>query len=619
VGHFVPDYEIVLRKGFLGLLEEVKEKKAATIDPKQKIFYESAEIACRAAIRFAERHADYAQNLAEMTDDLGRREELLRISQICRRVPAHPAVSFEEALQSFWLAHVMLHICSKDWSVSPGRFDQYMLPYYERDIREGLITREDAGELLGCLWIKFNEVRIDVDFVSYQNVLLGGVDSQGCDVTNDLSHLCLEVTSQIRMIQPSLSVRVHHGTPKAFLEKAAELVKNGGGLPAFFGDETNIASLMEVGVSLEESRDYAIAGCEEVAVQGKTHGALRAGIFSQAQCLLFALFNGCYAGEDKPAAPATGDARQFTSFDQLMAAYQAQLKARTETAIEDSLRRDQAAMEHTPYPFVSLLFDGCLASGRDITAGGAAHNLTTIAEAGTITAADALYAIKVAVFEQKKFTMSEVLDALRDNFEGHEALRQYLLKKVPKFGNDIEEVDRFCAGIVELNDTVIRELDRRNLYGGFFASGSGLSNAFMLGQWVGATPDGRKAGEHLSVSLGPTHGRDTQGPTATLNSVARINFAKQVGGTLTHLRLNPSTIARQEGTERLAGMIAAFFKKGGMGLHLSVVGRETLEAARKEPEKHHDLIVRIGGYSVYYTLLSDRFQEELINRTEHGK
>jgi formate C-acetyltransferase len=642
VGHFVPNYEKILVHGFLGVLELVEKQRAkifanragctdfhqeaggvwmeansCTAEEQDKLnFYEAAAISCRAAIRFAERHAAFARELAEKETDSVRRAELLEIARISEKVPAHPAETFHEALQSFWLTHVMIHICSKDWSVSPGRFDQYMFSYYDRDIREGRITRQQAAELLGCLWIKFNELRIDVDFVNYQNVLLSGVDKTGADATNDLSYLCLEVNSHIRMIQPSLSVRLHDGTPREFLEKCAEQVKNGGGLPAFFGDNANIAALMEVGVSLENARNYAIAGCEEVAVQGKTLGALRAGIFSQAQCLLFALFDGKYPNDDKQFAPATGDATKFASFDQLLEAYKVQLKAKTLECIERSLRLDRMAMENTPYPFVSLVFDGCVGNGRDITAGGAEHNLTTVSEAGVCTTADSLYALKKAVFEDKRYTMAQILEALKNNFEGHEELRQVLLN-IPKFGNDLDEVDRFVVGIVDLNHWAFRELDRRNLYGGLFASGSGLSNAFMLGQWVGATPDGRKAGEHLSVSYGPTHGRDVNGPTATLRSVAKIKFENLVGGTLTHLRLNPKTLEGETGTRNLAAMIATFFKIGGMGLHLSVVGRATLEAARREPEKHRDIIVRIGGYSVYYTLLSDKFQQELINRTEH--
>lgn len=617
VGHFVPNYEKILKHGFAGLLELIEKQRAKSADNPDKLnFYEAAAISCRAAIRFAERHAAFARELATKEICPERRAELLEIARICEKVPAHPAETFHEALQSFWLTHVMIHICSKDWSVSPGRFDQYMFSYYDRDIREGLITREQAAELLGCLWIKFNELRIDVDFVNYQNLLLSGVDKTGADATNDLSYLCLEVNGHIRMIQPSLSVRLHDGTPREFLEKCAEQVKNGGGLPAFFGDNANIAALMDVGVSLGNARNYAIAGCEELTVQGKTFGVMRAAVFSQAQCLLFALFNGKYSGEDKPVASATGDAETFTSFDQLLGAYKTQLKARTNECIERNLRLDRMTMENTPYPFVSLVFDGCLGNGKDITAGGAEHNLTSVSEAGVCTAADGLYALKKVVFEEKRYTMTQVLQALRDNFEGHEELRQVLLN-VPKFGNDIDEVDRFVVDIVDMSNTVFRELDRRNLYGGLFATGSGMSNAFMLGQWVGATPDGRKAGEHLSNSFGPTHGRDIKGPTATLRSVAKINFAHQAGGTLTHLRLNPKTLEGETGTRNLAAMIATFFKIGGMGLHLSVVGRATLEAARREPEKHRDIIVRIGGYSVYYTLLSDKFQQEIINRTEH--
>jgi len=619
VGHYVPNYEKVLRLGYSGILKEVEARRSQTRpDDRDKLdFYEAAAISCRAAIRFADRHAAHALALAQRETDPQRRAELETLGRICAKVPAEPAETFHEALQAFWFTHVMIHICSHDWSVSPGRFDQYLFPYYDRDLRDGRLTREEAAELLGCLWIKFNEVRMDVDFINYQNLMLGGVNRQGQDVTNDLSYLCLEVTDQIRMIQPSLSLRVHEGTPSALLEKAAVLVKTGTGLPAFFGDAMNIAALQTEGVSLEDARDYAIAGCEETAIQGKTFGVLRAGIFSQPQCLLFALFNGRHPGSDQPVAPETGDATRFTSFEQLMAAYRTQLRAETLKAMDLSCQRDQMAREHTPYPFISLLFIGCVESGKDITAGGAIHNLTSVAEAGTITAADSLYAIRQAVFENKVCTMEQLLQALRDNFKGHEPLRQYLMKKAPKFGNDNDAVDSFAALVADMNYEVIQELDRRDARGGRFATGSGIATAFSHGQRVGATPDGRRAKEHFSVSLGPSHGSDVLGPTATLSSVRKINFAHQAGGALTHLRLNPRMLTGATGTHNLAALISTFLGNGGMGLHLTVIGRDTLEAAQREPDKYRNLVVRIGGYSAYYVLLSEQFQNELIRRTEH--
>jgi len=632
VGHFVADYERILRKGFEGLRRDIEEHRRrldlkAPEDREKEVFYQAADIACQAAVRFAERHAATAREMAACEAETKRRTELEQIARVCERVPAQPAATFREALQAFWLTHVMLHINSQEWSISPGRFDQYMLPYYERDIAEGRMTREEARELLACLWIKFNEVRIAVDFINYQNLIVGGQNDAGADSTNDLSYLCLDLTSRLRTFQPSLSVRWHPGAPAALVEKSCEMIRSGLSLPALFNDLAVISALQRAGVALHDARNYAIAGCSEIAVPGKLFGVIRAGPVNLAKCVLYALFNGRDpyserregAGRPLPGGDdgaATGQAEDFKDFGQLMRAYEIQARRATQLAINRSKAKDRANAEHTPHPFVSLLFSECLERGQDITRGGAIYNITSSCEAGTITAANSLTAVKKAVFEDKVVALQELKEALRANFAGHEPLRQYLLNKTPKFGNDEDAMDEFVRKVVDINDEAIQELHERDFRGGSFVTGSGGSTAWLAGTQTGATPDGRLAGEALSVGLGPSQGTDVRGPTAMLNSVSKLNWDRQAGGALTHLKFSRSTLSGPDGTRKLAALLTTFFRRGGMGAHVTVVDGATLRAAKEDPEKHRNLLVRVGGFSAPFVLLSSKIQDNIIERTE---
>jgi len=607
-GHFVADYQRVLRKGFTGIRQEIDEcredlRRRGVLDQSSIAFYEAAQIACDAAERFAARYAEDARRLAGETDNPARRQEFERIADICTRVPAQPARSFAEALQAFWFTHLLLHLNSSEWSISPGRFDQYMGPFYQQDIAQGKLMRDEAAELLACLWIKFNEIRLaSVDFVNYQNLIVGGPNEQGEDATNDLSLACLETTLRLKdLVQPSLSLRWHPSTPPALLEKACELILTGCGRPAVFNDLAIVPALKRAGVRDEDAQDYAIAGCEEPTVPGKLFGAVRGGQVNQAQCLLTAL----------AALP------DRAGFDDLLAAYRRELSREHQRAMLQSRQRDEANAQHTPHPFVSLLFDGCLAQGKDITEGGARYNMTSISEAGTMTAADSLLALKKAVWEEKVATLPQLKEALRADFHGFDKLRAHLTDRVPKFGNDIDEIDELACRLAAMNCEVLDELDEHDFRDGRFVTGSGNSTAYRAGLGTGATPDGRCRGEALSVSLGPTAGADRKGPTAMLNSVAKLNWHQQPGGALTHVKL-PYTGAQRPTSKALLGaLVRAFFAGGGLGLHFSVVDAQALRDALKEPEKHLDLLVRVGGFSAPFVLLSPEIQKNIIERTEH--
>ncbi len=605
-GHFVAGYDKVLHIGFTGLRAESerhrrRHEQAGALDAPRKNFYEAVALTCRAAERFAQRHAEEALRLARTATDPLRRAELEEIAAICQRAPAQPARTFREAVQAFWFTHVLIHLNSSEWSISPGRFDQYMGAYYQQDLAQGRVTRQQAAELLACLWIKFNEVRVGaIDFINYQNITIGGLNAAGRDATNDLSYLCLETTARLRTLsQPSLSLRWHPGTPPRLSEQACRLVLTGSGRPAMFSDNAIIPALVDAGVAENDAKNYAIAGCEELAVPGKLFGVMRAGDTNQAQCALTAL-------EGNPQ-----------SFPELLALYKSALVADTRRAMARSHDRDRRNAEQTPHPFVSLLFDNCLRDGRDITAGGAAYNITSMSEAGTITAANSLLAVKKAVFEDRRTSLDELRQALAANFEGHGRLRAYLRLATPKFGNDEDGADFFARDMTQLSHQVIQEIVNRDYRGGRFATGSGGATTWLRGADMGATPDGRLRGEALSVSLGPAAGDDRLGPTAMLNSVAKLIWREQAGGALTHLRLpysphqNPAIIAN------LAALIATFFRQGGMGLHITVTDAQTLRQALKNPEQYLGLLVRVGGFSAPFVLLSPEIQRNIIERTEH--
>jgi formate C-acetyltransferase len=608
VGHFVADYGKVLRLGFAGLRAEIEERRRehsrlGTLDSGKAAFYEAAGIACHAAELYGARYARLAREMASGESDPGRRRELESVAAVCERVPSQPARTFREALQSFWFTHVLIHLNSPEWSISPGRFDQYLWPYYRGDIEQGRLTRAEALELLACLWIKFNEVRVhSPDPINYQNLMLGGTDAAGADVTNDLTWLCLEATDHVRLAQPSVSLRWHPGTPPPLLERACRLILSGGGFPALFNDLAIVPAFVAAGVPVAEARDYAIGGCEEPSLPGRMHGATRGLSLNAVSCLLKAL------GRYRAVGPA--------DFGDILGAYRQELRAASERGIRNSIDWDRWTAEQTPHPFASLLFDDCLARGLDIGAGGVRYNITSNWEAGTITAANSLLAVRKAVFEDRVVTFSQLLDALEANFEGHEELRGYLLERVPKFGNDVEEADLFARRIVALNHEVLDEIGARDYRGGRFFTGSGGSTEMVFGLSLGATPDGRLKGQPVSQDLGPAAGTDRLGVTALLNSVARIDWSRQIGGSLTPVKL-PFTGSQGGASVRALGaLIRVFFGKGGMGLHFTVVDAETLRKALKDPERHLDLLVRVGGFSAPFVLLSPEIQQEILERTE---
>jgi pyruvate formate-lyase/glycerol dehydratase family glycyl radical enzyme len=629
IGHITVDYERVLKKGFLGLKEEVRAqmRNLRWQEPgslKKYYLLQAMDICCDAAIRFAERYAEVAERLAEMEPDPQRQDELRKIAQICRHVPAHPARTFWEALQSFWFVHLILNLETNSYAIGPGRFDQYFYPYYRADLEAGRLTREEAWELLACLWIKFNELTVvkeggtakaSTTYNDFQNLNLGGQTADGRDATNDLSYLCLEVTGALKLPQPQVSVLISEKTPDQFLLKACEVIRLGFGMPAVFNDDEKVLALLHKGKTLEDARLGGINGCVELNVQGKDNMA-SSGYLNLCKCLELALNDGINPVTGNRLGPATGKPEDLRTWDQLMEAFRQQVAHAVELKTTyDSIAR-QIYAQFCPVPFTSLLMSDCMEKGRDYHEGGARYNLPLICGVGTGTLADSLVAIKKLVYEERELSLEDLVAVLRANFQGAERLRQRLLHRMPKWGNGDDEVDTLAYQAVDLFCDILEQY--HNEEGTPYAANMiPTTTHIYFGDFTGATPDGRLAGTPLSEGISPVQGMDTHGPTAVVRSMARLDHARCCG-TLLNMKFHPTALTGEEGLQKFAHLIRTYFKLGGHHMQFNVVSAETLRAAQRNPQEYQNLIVRVAGYSDYFVRLSRDLQDEIISRTEHG-
>jgi pyruvate formate-lyase/glycerol dehydratase family glycyl radical enzyme len=629
VGHISVDYAKVLAIGFNGIIAQAREELASADkgDPayiRKYHFLSAVIIAAEAAIAYANRFADLAARLAQTEKDERRKEELLLIAANCRRVPAEPARTFYEALQSFWFVQAIIQIESNGHSISPMRFDQYLYPYYQKDIVSGRIAREWAQELLDCLWIKFNDVNKVRDegstkafggYPMFQNLIVGGQTEDGVDATNELSYMCLDATAHTKLPQPSISIRVWNKTPQALRIKAAEVSRLGLGMPAYYNDEVVIPSLVSRGVSLRDARDYGIIGCVEPQKGGKTEGWHDAAFFNTTKVLEITINNGMADG--KQLGPKTGEFTSFETFDAFMDAYRQQMAYFVSLLINADNSVDLAHGERAPLPFLSSMVDDCIAKGKSLQEGGAHYNFTGPQGVGVANTGDSLFAIKKFVFDEKAVTAAELKSALDSNFEGNENLRQMLLNRAPKFGNDIDEVDEITR---EGALIYCREVEKyTNPRGGPFQPGLyPVSANVPMGAGTGATPDGRLAGTPLADGVSPVSGRDTAGPTAAVNSVSCLDHHIASNGTLFNQKFHPSAMEGESGLNNLAALVRAFFDQKGMHVQFNVVSREKLIDAQNHPENYKDLVVRVAGYSAHFTSLDRLIQDDIIARTEHS-
>ena len=677
VGHVTVKYEEVLTIGYKGIID----KAQAELDRcqvgdgnyvKKSHFLKAVILSCQAVIEYAERYAELASQMAAECADPVRKQELLQISQNCSRVPANGATSFYEACQSFWFVQQLLQVESSGHSISPGRFDQYMYPYYKADLDKGIITRESAQELLDCIWVKLNDLNKVRDAASaegfagyslFQNLIVGGQDKDGNDVTNDLSVMCILASMHVHLPMPSLSIRVWNGSPHELLIKAAELTRTGIGLPAYYNDEVIIPALLNRGLTLADAREYNIIGCVEPQKAGKTDGWHDAAFFNMCRPLELVFSNGMDKGE--LVGIQTGDVTKMTTFEEFYDAYKKQMEYCISLLVNADNAIDVAHAERVPLPFESCMVDDCISRGISVQEGGAIYNFTGPQGFGIANMADSLYAIRKLVYEDKKVSMEEYKEALAWNYDKgldeqsvkdisemilkgmqdggmnvtedtakavlttvmrlkptEEQLRRFteihhMIDEVPKYGNAIDDVDYFARDVAY---TYTRPMQKyHNPRGGQYQAGLyPVSANVPLGGQTGATPDGRYAHTPVADGVSPSAGKDVKGPTAAATSVSRLDHFIVSNGTLFNQKFHPSALAGREGLEKFVSLIQTFFDQKGMHMQFNVVDRETLLDAQKHPEKYSHLVVRVAGYSALFTTLSRSLQDDIIRRTEQG-
>jgi pyruvate formate-lyase/glycerol dehydratase family glycyl radical enzyme len=631
IGHVLVDYDKVLGRGLLDIKEEIEERirKLDLTDPDegQKLnFYEAEIMLCDAIVEWAGRYADEAERLAKEEKDKRWKEELELIARICRRVPAYPAEDFREAIQSFWFNHLLLYIEQDGLAVSPGRFDQYMYPYLKKSIAEQRMSKEEAQELLECLWIKFTEIMRAYDFecAKYyagfsisENVVLGGQDRAGRDATNELSYMCLEAEAHTKLPQPNLGVRIHPNTPDTFLMKAVDVASAGRTKPEFFNDTIGIAVMLSLGVPLEDARDYGISGCVE-AVPPHCNGMTNSAMSNIGKALELALNDGKCRLSGKQVGPNTGDPRSFKSIKDLIDAFEQQVRFYVREMVTAINIIERTHAQYYPLPYFSLVIDDCIERGLDVTAGGARYNYTGPQAVGLGDVADSLAAVKQFVFEDQQLTMDDLIDALDRNFEGMDTLRQKLITQSPKWGNDDDYVDDLAREVVRI---FCSEVSRyRNTRGGVYRPGVySVSANVPLGLHVGALPNGKLSRAPLADGVAPVHGCDLRGPTAIAKSIAKLDHEIITNGTILNMKFTPKLLEDNSGKRSLANLIRTYFDLGGWHVQFNVVSADTLRAAQKQPEKHKGLIIRVAGYSAFFVELDTAVQDDIIERTELKK
>ena len=639
--HIAVNYGRLLTDGLKGYEERAKElqKGLDLTDPEsidKNVFYRAVLVTIDAVKRFAKRYSTLAAELAEKEEDPARREELLEMSRICAKVPYEPAASFREAVQSVWFIQLILQIESNGHSLSYGRFDQYMYPYYQADMREGRITEEEALELLTCLWIKtltINKVRSQAHTLSsagspmYQNVTIGGQTTDGKDAVNDLSFLVLRSVAQTRLTQPNLTVRYHKNLNKKFFDECVEVMKLGFGMPALNNDEIIIPSFINWGVSKEDAYNYSAIGCVETAVPGKWgYRCTGMSYVNFPRILLCAMNDGVDLTSGKRFAKGCGYFRDMTSYEELMQAWDQTVREMTRYSVIVENAIDIASERDVPDILCSTLTDDCLGRGRTIKEGGAVYDFISGLQVGIANMADSLAAIKKLVFEEKKISPEQLWNAILDDFQSPEnkKIQELLISSAPKYGNDDDSVDQL---VVEAYDSYLDEIAKypntRHLRGpiGGIRYGGTSSISANVGQGMGtmATPDGRNAGEPLAEGCSPSHNSDKNGPTAVFKSVSKLPTEKITGGVLLNQKMTPQMLSTEENKQKLEMLIAAFFNRlHGYHVQYNIVSKETLLDAQAHPEKHKDLIVRVAGYSAFFNVLSRKTQDDIIGRTEQS-
>jgi trans-4-hydroxy-L-proline dehydratase len=622
----------IYRKGMFDFIEEITQAEAKIdvagdplANPKRQEL-KAMKIAANALISFAERHAEKLLSLAVIEKDGERRKELVELAAICRKVPAHAPESFHEALQYYWFVHLGVITEVNPWdSFNPGRLDQHLYPFYKKGLEEGSLTREKATELLQSFWIKFNnhpappKVGVTAQesntYTDFTLINLAGVTPDGEDAVNELTYLILDVIEEMRILQPGTMIQVSKKNPEELLHRGLKIVKTGFGQPSWFNTDTLIEELLRQGKSITDARNGGCSGCVETGAFG-TESYILTGYFNLAKVLEIALNNGKDPVTGRQTGPGTGNPVLFSTFEELLEAFRKQLQWFIDIKIKGNEVIEQLFTDYLPVPFLSVLIDDCIENGTDYNAGGARYNTNYIQGVGLGSITDSLTAIKYHVFDNKSITMSELLNALSGNFNGSERLRFDLVYNTPKWGNDDDYADENAKLVFEMFYNAVD--GRPTARGGTYRINMLPTTSHVyFGSVIQALPDGRKAKEPLSEGISPVQGSDTKGPTAVLNSAAKIDHTR-TGGTLLNMKFNPSFFEDDNSIGKIGSLIRGYFRKKGHHIQFNVVAADTLRDAQKHPEKYRDLIVRVAGYSDYFNDLGTDLQNEIIKRTEQA-
>ncbi len=620
IGHITVDYGRILNQGLIGIQARIEASQTATPG---NVYLESLLTVISAISVFARRYADEAEKLAQSCTDAIRRKELYKNVEICNRVPLQPAVNFREAVQSFWFFHLVLNLESNSYAISPGRFDQYIYPFYKKDMEQGLLTRDEAQELINCLWVKFAELTVVKEggtakasntYADFQNLNIGGLKKDGTDGVNDISYLCINAQKELCLPQPQLSCLISTRSPREFLIRSCELSRKGTGMPAFFNADELILALMDKGKSLEDARCGGINGCVEITGQGNDNMA-SSGYVNLAKCLELTLNNGKSMTTGRQWGPETGSVETLNSMEKIWTAFETQICHQVALKHKYDQGAKAAFASTCPVLCTSLAIEGCIESARDYHEGGARYNLPMMCGVGTGTVADSMGAIDWFVFQKKIMPLTRITKAVQGNFKTDETLRHLLQKKGPKYGNDRDEADIHAARLITSFVTILKGFT--NSWGIAYAANMIPTTSHIpFGELTAASADGRLAEMPLSEGISPVQGMDLFGPTAVVKTMGKIDH-ESTAGTLLNMKFTPKTLEGESGLNKFADLIRTYFDMGGHHMQFNVVDRETLLKAQDNPAEYRSLLIRVAGYSDYFVMLSKDVQDEVISRMTH--
>lgn len=623
IGHLIPDHPTVLELGMEGIKAELNKKLlVANLQESVRNQHEAMIIACDAMVAYAEKYAEKLEDLVGDESCRKRRSELMQMAADLRHSPKYPAQTFHQALQSVWLVHTAIFLEGLDNGISFGHLDRYLFPFYRKDLINGTITRDRAKEMLGCFGIKTSEIipvfsskisECHGGFLSGQAITIGGVDRHGKDQTNELTYMMLELMDEIRLRQPNYHARIHDDAPRQYIEKIMSNLVKGVNSPALYNDEVIIRSMKRAGYSDNDAMEYATLGCVELLAAGKTFASTDAALVNLPICLEMALNEGRLSDGGFRKGKHAPSVESFRSIDDVKKAFNIQLLYLIDRLVKTLAPIEKANHDFHPTPLTSVLTQGCLESGKDVTAGGAIYNLSGVQGVGLTDVGDSLYAIDQLVFVKKKYSLVELVKALKADFKGFEKLRSEL-HNLPKFGNDIPEVDTFSRWVM---DTYYDAFNGKvNTRGGKFVAGFySTTTHYSFGRQTAALPNGRLKGKPFSSGIAPMNGADVLGPTAMFNSITALDFERAHNGVNVNAKFDTATLKGEHGRMILEALLLSYFKNGGMQVQLNVLDTEMLKEAKLNPEKYPNLLVRVSGYSAYFNDLSSAMKDEIIERS----